>query len=149
MKLLFMVFVISLCNMSIASAYIEDKDVDEAEIAAGDQNTNLYRLQNDGMYKIKKLKEIDELVTKKKAAGFYVDVSDMETLLTTSQQDKDNDILKSLEEDVDKQVSSPKKLKVEYTPDIYKNIIEIQRTGIKDKDVAATIISELKQRGWR
>lgn len=149
MKLLFVVFVISLCNMPAALAYIEDKDIDEADIAAGDQNTNLYRLQNDGMYKIKKLKEIDELVARKKAAGLYVDVSDMETLLTTSQQDKDNDILKNLEEDVDKQVVNPKKLKVEYTPDIYKNIIEIQRTGIKDKDVAATIMSELKQRGWR
>ena len=149
MKLLFMVLVIFLGNMPIASAYIEDRDVDEAEIAAGDQNTNLYRLQNDGMYKIKKFKEIDELISKKKAAGLNVDVSDMEALLTTSQQDKENDILKSLEKEVDKLVAIPKNLKVEYTPDLYNNIIEIQYAGIKDEEVAVSIISELKQRGGR
>jgi len=144
MKLLFWVLVIFLYSTSISFAYIDDTEVGEAETLAGDQNTNLYRLQSSGTMKIKKFKEIDKLIEQRKATGKNVDVSDIETLIMADKQDKEEEAFKAQLADVEKLTSAPKQLRINITPDIYEKLVTLQRQNVRDRDVAAALISELK-----
>lgn len=144
MKLLFWVLAIFLYSTSISFAYIDDTEIGEAETLAGDQNTNLYRLQSSGIMKIKKFKEIDKLIEQRKATGKNVDVSDIETLIMADKQDKEEEAFKAQLTDVEKLTSAPKQLRINITPDIYEKLVTLQRQNVRDRDVAAALISELK-----
>ena len=144
MKLLFLVSAIFLYSTSMSFAYIDDTEAGEAETIAGDQNTNLYRLQSSGLMKIKKFKEIDNLITQRKANGKSVDVADIETLITVDKQDKEQEELQAQLADIEKLISAPKQLRADITPDIYEKLVTVQRRNVRDRDVAAALISEFK-----
>ncbi len=145
MKLLFCILAVLVYSTSISFAYIDDAEVGEAETIAGDQNTNLYRLQSNGMIKIKKFKEIDKLVEQRKASGKNVDVADIETLIRADKQDKEEEAFKAQIADVEKLVASPKQLKVTVSTETYEKLVQLHRQNVRDKDVAAALVPELRR----
>lgn len=149
MKLLLWCLIVLLYSTTLSFAYVEDREVGEAETMAGDQNTNLYRLQSSGAIKIKQFKEIDKIIDRRKAGGKYVDTSDIDALYRAEKQDKAQEELKEKEQELAKLTENPKALRIENTPDVYEHIITLQRQCVKDRDIAASLLSELKLGGRR
>ena len=149
MKLLLLTTMMFFFNTSIALSYIDDKELGEAETLAGDQNTNLYRLNTQGTVSIKKLKQVNELIMRREASGKQVFNADIEDLLNAEKKDKDTEELKNALETVDKNLSNPRQLKIVNSPDIYKQLAAMHPNNVRDKEIAVTLSSELKSRRKR
>lgn len=129
-----------------AYAYIEENNAGDAEASAGDQNTNLYRLNARGDYYIKRLKKIDEFAAKGGGSLSGVDISSIEGIDSFEQKDREEQQNKKLLAEVVKAVSKPATLVVANKPEIYSSLTSVD--GIRDAEVAITLQKQLKGR-WK
>ena len=85
MKLLFVAIFSFFWMSSSANAYIDTTVDGEAEATAGEQNTNLYRLNAANFSKLKKMRQIDNVLARNPNANVE-NSREMEDLLSNKKQ---------------------------------------------------------------
>ena len=144
MRLLF--WILTLCFLQIpqAFAYVDETNADEAEMSAGDQNTNLFKMQAEGETYIKKFKEINQLI-ERQGGNSYAGTTDVDQLIRNSQLSEQEKELDSLLVMVEKNTENVKELRVIPSHEVYANISAESRKQIYDTDVAATTLAEIRR----
>lgn len=128
-----------------AQAYIDDTELGDAEATAGEQHSNLYKLNVRGDLVIKRLKKLDDYVARSEASGKGVSASDFEDLLISEKEDRVKQDVKKVLADVTKKTADPKKLKVVTDSNLYLNIHQLRDNTIKDRSVAQSLRKVLQQ----
>lgn len=122
--------------LSSALAYIEEDTTGMAEADAGEQNTNMYKLNARGDYFVKRLKKIDEYASKNKQYDLP-DLSDINDINSFEQKNKEKEQNKMILADVTRQTSNPQQLKIVVKPDTYKSLIAVNE--VRDTQVASVL----------
>ena len=142
MRIILFLFLICF-SIAPAYAYKEDNRAGEAQATAGEQNTNLYRLNSKGKIALKKLKQASEYVERSKAAGKTVKASAIEDLLLSGKAEDEKMEINRLTEAAAKQLEKPLQLKVAENHAVYETIAQMQASQIKDKQIAKTLAQQL------
>lgn len=143
MRIILFLFLICF-SITPAYAYKEDNRAGEAQATAGEQNSNLYRLNSKGKIALKKLKQASEYVERSKAAGKTVRASAIEDLLLSGKAEEEKMELNRLTESAAKKVEKPRQLKVIDNHAVYETIAQMQSTQVKDKEIVKTLAKQLK-----
>ena len=149
MKLLVLILTVLFLKVSAAVAYLEENTAGMAEATAGDQHTNLYRINSQTAVQVKKLKQIDEVVRKRTAAGEYVDAEDIEELVSFEQKDKAKEQIAAIMDEVKKSVAQPKLLRETRPAEFYVQLTEFSKAKVLDAQTAADLQNSLKTRSRR
>jgi hypothetical protein len=128
-----------------AFSYIEDKVEGEAEFTAGEQNTNLYRLNATGSLSIKKLKKIDELVARNPKVGANPDMSEIEKMVD-SEAGRTQQLMEDILKDTKKRVAVPTKLKKLPDSGIYALFRELKPQNVRDRAIVLALREKLQRR---
>lgn len=128
---------IFLCLSSPAFAYVEENNAGMAEMSAGDQNTNMYKLNSRTDYLVKKLKKIDEYASKKGNDTPFLNVSDIEDISVMEQKDREKQQNKKFLEEIVKTAATPQNLKESVKPDVFMTLLSINE--VKDAGIAAEL----------
>ncbi|MCQ2734410.1 MAG: hypothetical protein MJ212_00475 [Alphaproteobacteria bacterium] len=110
MRLLFWIFTLCFLQIGQAFAYVDETNSDDAEMSAGDQNTNLFKMQSEGETYIKKFKEINKLLEKQNDSS-YAGTIDVDQLIRDSQLSAQEKELDSLLAKVEKNTEDVKSLR--------------------------------------
>ena len=110
---------------SPAFAYVEENNAGLTEASAGDQNTNMYKLNSRTDYLIKKLRKIDEYSAKNKDALSSLNIASFEDITSLEQKDRENQQSKKILEEVIKATSDPQSLRVAVKPDVYISLLSL------------------------
>lgn len=108
-----------------------------AEASAGDQNTNMYKLNTRTDYLVKKLKKIDEYVSKNKNDISALGISSLDDVTMLEQKNKEQLQNKRLLENVTKAASAPATLKIVVKPDVYSSLLAVN--DMRDAEIAASL----------
>lgn len=136
---IFVLFYIFLFLSSPALAYVEEDNTGLAEMTAGEQNTNMYKLNSRTDYLVKRLKKIDEYFARKGGGGF--NVADIEDVSLLEQKDLEERQNKKILEELVKVSADSKKLKNDIKPEVYISLLSFN--GVKDARVAADLQKQL------
>jgi len=146
MKTVWVVIILMCCVVSPAYSYIEDKDTSGTQLTAGEQNSNLYRLNSKGASALKILKKADEYIARNESRGNTVQASDLEDLLLSDEEDKQKQQLKIIMEKVKRQTANPQKLRVASNPETFSILQNMQKLAQKDKAKAVELKSKIIRR---
>jgi len=127
---------------SPAWAYIEEDTTGMAEATAGDQNTNMYKLNSRTDYLVKKLRKIDEFATKNSDDISPLNVSSLEDISNLEQKDREKQQTKRILEEVVKATANPQTLKVAVKPDVYVSLLSFNE--VKDTQIATSLQKQLR-----
>lgn len=108
-----------------AFAYVEENNAGLTEASAGDQNTNMYKLNSRTDYLIKKLRKIDEYSAKNKDASSSLNIASFEDITSLEQKDRENQQSKKILEEVIKATSDSQSLRVAVKPDVYISLLSL------------------------
>lgn len=132
-----------------ASAYKEDSRIGETQMTAGEQNSNLYRLQSRGSEILKKLKQADEYVGRAQASGKQVNASALEDLLNSEQKDRAEHEIEKLSVGVRQQTAEYTSLRVVPDHSTYELLTQMHLKQQKDREAAQQLLAVLQQRRGR
>ena len=136
---IFVLFYIFLFLSSPALAYVEEDNTGLAEMTAGEQNTNMYKLNSRTDYLVKRLKKIDEYSARKGGGSF--NVADIEDVSLLEQKDLEERQNKKILEELVKMSADSKKLRNDIKPEVYISLLSYN--GVKDARVAADLQKQL------
>ena len=139
MKILLTLLFVLFMSTSSGYAYIEENNVGDTEATAGEQNTNLYRLNAKGALSVKKLKRIDEYVARNQARGHVVSASDLEDLLLSESEEKEKKELERMTAEISKQLANPKQLIQQTAADTYNMLQNISVSQTRDAEIAKSL----------
>ncbi len=126
--------------ISPAWAYIEEDTAGIAEADAGEQNTNMYKLNARGDYFVKKLKKIDEYASKN--SQYEVpDLSNISDINNFEQKNKEEEQNKMILADVSRITVNPQQLKIVVKPDVYSSLT--MANEVRDTQVALMLQKQL------
>ncbi len=126
--------------ISPAWAYIEEDTAGIAEADAGEQNTNMYKLNARGDYFVKKLKKIDEYASKN--SQYEVpDLSNISDINNFEQKNKEEEQNKMILADVSRITANPQQLKIVVKPDVYSSLTTANE--VRDTQVALMLQKQL------
>ena len=126
--------------ISPAWAYIEEDTAGIAEADAGEQNTNMYKLNARGDYFVKKLKKIDEYASKN--SQYEVpDLSNISDINNFEQKNKEEEQNKMILADVSRITANPQQLKIVVKPDVYSSLTTTNE--VRDTQVALMLQKQL------
>ncbi|MCI5635230.1 MAG: hypothetical protein MR350_07275 [Alphaproteobacteria bacterium] len=142
MKLLFAVIFSFFLLPFSANAYIDTTVDGEAEATAGEQNTNLYRLNADNLSRLKRMRQIDNVLARNPNANIE-NSQEMEDLLSNKKQvDLDEQAqLAQMYKDTVARTKNKNALIVKNADD-YRQVLQTAANSVKDVEV----ITNLKQR---
>ncbi|MBP5352411.1 MAG: hypothetical protein J6Y91_01425 [Alphaproteobacteria bacterium] len=145
-KVLFIMFFGTVLTFSApAFSYLEVGEKGDAEASAGEQTSNLYRLNANGMLAIKKLKKVDDIIRREQSAGRSMAVSDVNDLLASDAEQQKKKELEQLENDTKKVLSNPKLLKEKDNSAVYAQIKEL-KSDVRDQEIVKTLRLSLDRR---
>jgi len=127
-----------------AGAYIDDTDLEGAQTSPGDQNTNLYQLNNKGMLAIKKLKLVDEISHKEENIGKKVRVEDVDAYINVEKKQEDAKALNKILRDVTALCKNPRNLAVKDNHTAFAEIDKIVHANHGDHLVVQTLRNQLR-----
>lgn len=131
---------------SNAYAYLETYSEDETQVTAGDQNTNMYRLNAVGSIAMKKLKKIDEALARNPNENVNaMDISQIEQLIDSNENEQKQQ-LEQMVKKVTKTLSSPENLRVMPDKRLYKELSTLSVQETKDTAVAVELLKQLGRR---
>lgn len=141
MKLLFVAIFSFFWMSSSANAYIDTTVDGEAEATAGEQNTNLYRLNAANFSKLKKMRQIDNVLASNPNANVE-NSREMEDLLSNKKQvDLDAQAqLAQMYKDTVARTKNKNALIVK-NADNYRQVLQTAANSVKD----TAAITDLKQ----
>ncbi len=142
MKLLFAAIFSFFWLSSSANAYIDTTVEGEAEATAGEQNTNLYRLNAANFSKLKKMRQIDNVLARNPNANVE-NSREMEDLLSNKKQvDLDTQAqLAQMYKDTVARTKNKNALIVK-NADNYRQVLQTAANSVKD----TAAITDLKQK---
>lgn len=142
MKLLFVAIFSFFWLSSSANAYIDTTVEGEAEATAGEQNTNLYRLNAANFSKLKKMRQIDNVLARNPNANVE-NSREMEDLLSNKKQvDLDTQAqLDQMYKDTVARTKNKNALIVK-NADNYRQVLQTAANSVKD----TAAITDLKQK---
>lgn len=144
MRLLFWILTLCFLQVSQAFAYVDETNADEAQMSAGDQNTNLFKMQAEGETYIKKFKEINQMI-EKQGGNSYAGSTDIDSLIRNSQRSEEEKELDRLLSLVEKNTENAKVLRIVPAHEVYETISAISHREIYDTDVAAATLVEIRR----
>ena len=137
-KILFIMFFGTvLISSAPAFSYLEVGEKGDAEATAGEQTSNLYRLNSNGMLAIKKLKKVDDIVRREQRAGRSMAVSDVNDLLASDAEQQKKKEMEELTASINKTLGNSKLLK-ENNSSVYAQIKELKK-DVRDQEIAETL----------
>lgn len=141
MKLLFVAIFSFFWMSSSANAYIDTTVDGEAEATAGEQNTNLYRLNAANFSKLKKMRQIDNVLARNPNANVE-NSREMEDLLSNKKQ-VDLDVQAQLAQMYKDTVARTKNKNalIVKNADNYRQVLQTAANSVKD----TAAITDLKQ----
>lgn len=110
-----------------------------AEATAGEQNTNMYRLNARGEYFVKRLKKIDEYAAKGAKTS---DITSIEDISSYEQKNKEEQQNKRILADISKIAANPRQLKENIKPELYTSLAQVN--GVRDTEVVTFLNRQLK-----
>lgn len=138
-----------MCFLGVANnayAYLETYSEDETQVTAGDQNTNMYRLNAVGSIAMKKLKKIDEALARNPNENVNaMDISQIEQLIDSNENEQKQQ-LEQMVKKVTKTLSSPENLRVMPDKRLYKELSTLSVQETKDTAVAVELLKQLGRR---
>ena len=147
MKLLFaLIFSLLLLPLS-AGAYIDTTaPSDETSVTAGEQNTNLYRLNASNFERIKKMRQIDEALAKNPNADMS-NSQEIEDLLNNKKQmDMDAQTqLAQMYKETQERTKNKNSLIVRNS-DTYQQIVKIADLSVKDEAAVMSLKQKIRRR---
>jgi hypothetical protein len=131
---------------SNAYAYLETYTEGETQVTAGDQNTNMYRLNAVGSIAMKKLKKIDEVLARNPNENVNaMDISQIEQLIDSNENEQKQQ-LEQMMKKVSKTLSSPENLRVMPDKRLYKELSTLSIRETRDTAVAVELLKQLGRR---
>lgn len=131
---------------SNAYAYLETYTEGETQVTAGDQNTNMYRLNAVGSIAMKKLKKIDEALARNPNENVSaMDISQIEQLIDSNENEQKQQ-LEQMMKKVSKTLSSPENLRVMPDKRLYKELSTLSIRETRDTAVAVELLKQLGRR---
>lgn len=131
---------------SNAYAYLETYTEGETQVTAGDQNTNMYRLNAVGSIAMKKLKKIDEVLARNPNENVNaMDISQIEQLIDSNENEQKQQ-LEQMKKKVSKTLSSPENLRVLPDKRLYKELSTLSIRETRDTAVAVELLKQLGRR---
>ena len=131
---------------SNAYAYLETYTEGETQVTAGDQNTNMYRLNAVGSIAMKKLKKIDEALARNPNENVSaMDISQIEQLIDSNENEQKQQ-LEQMMKKVSKTLSSPENLRVLPDKRLYKELSTLSIRETRDTAVAVELLKQLGRR---
>lgn len=144
MRLLWVLTAVYFVGVANAYAYLETYSEDETQVTAGEQNTNLYRLNAKRTMAVKKLKKIDEAIARnpnEKVVGG--DISAIEEMIA-SQEDESKQALDMMMKKISQTLSHPTDLKAAPDNDLYRRFATLGAQDVRDYSVATALRQNLK-----
>ena len=131
---------------SNAYAYLETYTEGETQVTAGDQNTNMYRLNAVGSIAMKKLKKIDEVLARNPNENVNaMDISQIEQLIDSNENEQKQQLEQMIKK-VSKTLSSPENLRVLPDKRLYKELNTLSIRETRDTAVAVELLKQLGRR---
>ena len=143
MKIILLIFLFCFL-ISPAHAYKEDNRSGEAQLTAGEQNTNLHKLSSKGAIVIKKLKKASEYVERKKAAGKSVNATDFDDILLSDKAEEEKQILKNITANISQKAENPRNLTIVSDYAVYEILLNMQDRQFRDKQIVAALRQQLR-----
>lgn len=147
MKLLFaLIFSLLFLPLS-AGAYIDTTAAsDETSVTAGEQNTNLYRLNASNFERIKKMRQIDEALAKNPNADMS-NSQEIEDLLNNKKQvDMDAQTqLAQMYKETQERTKNKNSLIVRNS-DTYQQIVKVADFSVKDEAAVMNLKQKIRRR---
>ena len=138
---IFVLIYIFLLVSSPVSAYVEEDNTDLTEMTAGEQNTNMYKLNSRTDYLVKKLKKIDEYSARNVDKDIQFNVTDIKDISVMEQKDRDDRQNKKILEELVKLTADSQTLRNNVKPDVYFSLLSFN--GVKDTQVATLLQKQL------
>ena len=144
MKRLFFILCLCVLYVPTAGAYIDDTDLEGAQTSPGDQNTNLYQLNNKGMLALKKLKLVDEISYKQENIGKKVRVEDVDAYINIEKNQEDAKALNKMLRDVTALCKNPRNFVVKDNRAAFAEIEKIVHANHSDHLVIQTLRNQIR-----
>ena len=135
---LFCLIMLCLFWTPLVHAYME---VNEDEVLAGEHNTGMYKLSSTNIIKIKKLKQVDEILSKHPNGNLYADRGIKGLLQDVEEEGKGKELSNLLS----KVISQTKNIKelINNNSDAYQQIRNAANNSIKDTQIIDSINTKL------
>lgn len=144
MKIILLTLALFLAAVNPVGAYLEERSSGDAEATAGEQNTNLRRLQAVQKISVKRLKKIDDALAKEKLKNISnVDMTVIEEMLNGNEDKK---FMTQALKNIQKAQAKTAELVVAVDFDLYKNFTSIRAQSIYDAEAAKQLRQTLPTR---
>ena len=146
-KVLLIIALPVLCVVGVAQAYVEEVNDGSTKLTAGEINTNFNRMTNQGVISLKKLKQIDELMTKSPNAGdgSIQNVREVSQLVDESNDENLRQAAAQAKETA-KLLANNESLRNKTENSAVQAISEISALNVRDNEVAISLLAQLSRR---
>ena len=164
MRLLWVLAAMFLMGAAEAHAYLETYSEDETQVTAGEQNTNLYRLNAMGSIAMKKLKKIDDAIARNPKAqvtaesvsaivemidAVLIHVLSLNGKGTTklsnpANEDENKKAMALMLKRIAQTLQQPNTLKAAPDNDLYRRFAGLCAQDTRDAAVAAALLQKIK-----
>ena len=144
MRLLWVLAAMFLMGVAEAHAYLETYSEDETQVTAGEQNTNLYRLNAMGSIAMKKLKKIDDAIARNPKAQVTADSVSAIVEMIDANEDENKKAMALMLKRIAQTLQQPNTLKAAPDNDLYRRFAGLCAQDTRDAAVAAVLLQKIK-----
>lgn len=144
MRLLWVLAAMFLMGAAEAHAYLETYSEDETQVTAGEQNTNLYRLNAMGSIAMKKLKKIDDAIARNPKAQVTADSVSAIVEMIDANEDENKKAMALMLKRIAQTLQQPNTLKAAPDNDLYRRFAGLCAQDTRDAAVAAALLQKIK-----
>ena len=144
MRLLWVLTAMVLMGAAEAHAYLETYSEDETQVTAGEQNTNLYRLNAMGSIAMKKLKKIDDAIARNPKAQVTADNVLAIAEMIDANEDEEKKAMALMMKRLAQTLKQPADLKAAPDNDLYRRFAGLCAQDTRDSAVANALLQKIK-----
>ncbi|MBR1904479.1 MAG: hypothetical protein IJ824_04815 [Alphaproteobacteria bacterium] len=144
MRLLWVLAAMFLMGAAEAHAYLETYSEDETQVTAGEQNTNLYRLNAMGSIAMKKLKKIDDAIARNPKAQVTAESVSAIVEMIDANEDENKKAMVLMLKRIAQTLQQPNTLKAAPDNDLYRRFAGLCAQDTRDAAVAAALLQKIK-----
>lgn len=144
MRLLWVLAAMFLMGAAEAHAYLETYSEDETQVTAGEQNTNLYRLNAMGSIAMKKLKKIDDAIAHNPKAQVTAESVSAIVEMIDANEDENKKAMALMLKRIAQTLQQPNTLKAAPDNDLYRRFAGLCAQDTRDAAVAAVLLQKIK-----
>ena len=144
MRLLWVLAAMFLMGAAEAHAYLETYSEDETQVTAGEQNTNLYRLNAMGSIAMKKLKKIDDAIARNPKAQVTAESVSAIVEMIDASEDENKKAMALMLKRIAQTLQQPNTLKAAPDNDLYRRFAGLCAQDTRDAAVAAALLQKIK-----